>query len=89
MNLYVSSFDKGTTSEQIRTLFEAFGTVTRAEVFDFGFARVDMPNEAEARAAMDALDGSTLGNSRLIVAEAEYPDGEGMADDEDFEDGEL
>ena len=86
MKLYVSGFDKQTTSEELRELFERFGEVIQATASPLGFAKVEMA-DAEAQLAIDALNGQPLRAAHLIVAEARYPeDGPFDGEDEEFYD---
>src|SRR5439155_16400258 len=68
---------------ELRELFAPFGQVTRVHMAmdretgrARGFAFVEMPNDAEAAAAMTALDGKEVGGRNLKVNEAR-PKGEG------------
>jgi len=69
----------------LRELFAPFGQVTRVHMAmdretgrARGFAFIEMPNDAEAAAAMTALDGKEVGGRNLKVNEAR-PKGEGGA----------
>jgi cold-inducible RNA-binding protein len=66
-----------TTEGDLRALFEPFGQVARVHIAmdretgrSRGFAFVEMPNDAEAAAAMQGLDGKDLGGRNLKVNEA-------------------
>jgi RNA recognition motif-containing protein len=72
-----------TTEGELRELFAPFGQVTRVHMAmdretgrARGFAFIEMPNDAEAAAAMTALDGKEVGGRNLKVNEAR-PKGEG------------
>jgi RNA recognition motif-containing protein len=72
-----------TSESELRELFAPFGQVTRIHMAmdretgrARGFAFVEMPNDAEASAAMTALDGKEVGGRNLKVNEAR-PKGEG------------
>jgi len=77
MNIYVGNLPYSTTEEDLRQSFEAFGRVDSARViFDKftnqskGFGFVEMPNAAEAQAAISGLDGKQQGGRSLRVNEA-------------------
>lgn len=76
-NIFVGNLDFGATEDQIRSLFEAYGTVDRVSIKtdrdtgrSRGFAFVEMSNEAEAERAIAALNGTNLGGRALNVNEA-------------------
>ncbi len=65
MRIYVGNLDYSVTSDDLREMFEPFGTVEGADVQlkartgqSRGFGLVDMPNQTEAEAAIAALNGS-------------------------------
>ena len=67
MNIYVGNLSYNTTEEGLREAFAQYGTVESARViFDRythrsrGFGFVEMPDDGEAQAAIDALDGNEL-----------------------------
>jgi cold-inducible RNA-binding protein len=77
MNIYVGNLSSGVTSEDLREAFEAFGQVTSANVItdkfsgeSRGFGFVEMPEKAEAQAAIDELNGRELKGRELTVNEA-------------------
>lgn len=81
-NLFVGNMTFQTTEGDLRALFEPFGQVTRVHIAmdretgrSRGFAFVEMTNDAEAAAAMQALDGKDFGGRNLKVNEAR-PKGE-------------
>ena len=64
MNIYVSHLSWGTKSDSLQNLFSQYGEVSSANVItdretgrSRGFGFVEMPNETEGQAAIDALDG--------------------------------
>ena len=82
-NIFVGNLDFGATEDQVRSLFEAYGTVDRVSIKtdretgrSRGFAFVEMSNEPEAERAISALNGTNLGGRALNVNEAR-PKGEG------------
>ena len=59
MNIFVGNFPWTTTEEELAQLFEPFGTVSQARIAtdrdtgrSRGFGFVEMPNDAEAQAAI-------------------------------------
>ncbi len=82
-SLFVGNMSFQTSESELRELFAPFGQVTRVHMAmdretgrARGFAFVEMPNDAEAAAAMTALDGKEVGGRNLKVNEAR-PKGEG------------
>jgi RNA recognition motif-containing protein len=77
MNIYVGNLAYRTTEDDLRQQFERFGTVGRVDIISDretgrskGFAFVEMPNDDEANAAIQALDGVSVGERTLKVNEA-------------------
>ena len=77
MNLYVSNLSYQLTDAELREAFEAHGMVSNARIIldretgrSRGFAFVEMPNDDEARAALNALNDSELQGRPLKVVEA-------------------
>jgi RNA recognition motif-containing protein len=77
MNIYVGNLALRTTEEELRQAFEAFGDVDTAKIIkdnisgrSRGFGFVEMPNPAEAQAAIAGLNGKELAGSALTVNEA-------------------
>lgn len=64
--IFVGNIRDGTTSDQLRILFEAFGKVVEADVLS-GFGFVHMENESEAQKAICSLNGHILNGNRLNV----------------------
>jgi RNA recognition motif-containing protein len=76
-NLYVGNVPHSTTEPQLRTLFEAHGTVERINIVmdketgrSKGFAFVEMTDNSEADKACVALSGTALQGRTLRVNEA-------------------
>ena len=77
MNIFVAKLHFDTQSEDLQELFENFGVVDSAKViFDRetgrsrGFGFVEMSNDEEAQAAIDALNESELDGRQIVVKEA-------------------
>jgi len=75
--LYVGNLSYGTTSSDLEQLFAAHGTVSSAEVISDretgrskGFGFVQMGSDAEAQAAIAALNGQQHDGRALTVNEA-------------------
>ena len=75
--LYVGNLGYTVTSEELQELFEQYGQVRSAQVLSDretgrsrGFGFVEMDNDADADAAIQALDGNDHGGRRLTVNEA-------------------
>lgn len=76
-NLFVGNMSFQTTESDLRALFEPFGQLSRVHIAmdretgrARGFAFVEMPNDAEAANAIQALDGKDLGGRNIKVNEA-------------------
>lgn len=74
MNIYVSSLNYSTSSESLESLFAEYGEVSSANVItdretgrSRGFGFVEMPNEAEGQAAIDALNDTEFEGKTIIV----------------------
>jgi RNA recognition motif-containing protein len=77
MKLFVGNLSYQTTDEGLRALFAAHGQVDEVAIIHDrdtgrprGFAFVTMPNDDEAQAAMDAINGSQFDGRQLNVNEA-------------------
>jgi cold-inducible RNA-binding protein len=77
MKIYVGNLSFNTTDPDLNDLFGQYGTVNEVHLVtdrvtgrSRGFAFVTMSNEAEARAAIGALDGKELDGRSLTVNEA-------------------
>src|SRR5260370_33040703 len=83
-SLFVGNMSFQTSEGELRELFAPFGQVTRVHMaMDRetgrapGFAFIEMPNDAEAAAAMTTLDGKEVGGRNLKV-NGSRPKGEGV-----------
>ena len=77
MNIYAGNLARETTEEDLRHAFEAFGQVESVTVIkdkfsgqSRGFGFLEMPNGAEAQAAISGLNGKELNGRTLTVNEA-------------------
>jgi RNA recognition motif-containing protein len=77
MNIYVGNLSYDVSGENLRQAFEAFGQVSSATIVKDkysgqprGFAFVEMPDRAEAQAAIQNLNGKDLLGKQMNVNEA-------------------
>ena len=77
MNIYVGNLSFDTDDAGLRAAFEAHGEVSSAQVVtdretgrSRGFGFVEMPSAEEAKAAIEALNGTDLDGRELNVNEA-------------------
>ena len=77
MKIYVGNLATEVTEEELREAFEASGQVEEVNIVkdrysgqSRGFGFVEMPNKAEAQAAIAALNGEELKGRTLNVNEA-------------------
>lgn len=76
-NIYVGNLPYSVTEAELKETFGAYGAVGRATVIvdretgrARGFGFVEMENEAEADAAIEALNGKEMGGRTLVVNKA-------------------
>jgi RNA recognition motif-containing protein len=77
MNIYVGNVSYSTNDEKLVELFSTFGQVASARVISDretgrskGFGFVEMPNDSEASAAIEALNEKEIDGRTLRVNEA-------------------
>jgi RNA recognition motif-containing protein len=77
VNIYVGNLSREVTEDELRQAFEAFGQVTSVNVIkdrytgeSRGFGFVEMATKSEAQAAINGLNGTSLGERTLNVSEA-------------------
>jgi len=77
VNIYVGNLPYNATDESLESMFAAHGTVEQTKVImeretgrSRGFGFVEMPNDDEAKAAIEALNGTEIDGRNLIVNEA-------------------
>ena len=82
--LYVGNLPYSVTDSELQQMFATHGTVTSAQVImdrdtgrSKGFGFVEMANDGEAQAAIDALNGQQMGGRPLTVNEARPKEGGG------------
>ena len=76
MKIYVGNMPYAMTEDELRSVFEAHGNVASASLAidretrrPRGFGFVEMPDAAEANAAIAALNGAEQGGRKLVVKE--------------------
>ncbi|NQT68634.1 MAG: RNA-binding protein [Desulfobacteraceae bacterium] len=77
MNIYVGNLSYEATEEDLRLAFEQFGQIESVNIIkdkfsgkSKGFGFVEMPSKAEAKSAIDELNGKDLKGRTLNVNEA-------------------
>jgi len=77
MNIYVGNLPYDCDDEKLRQLFSQHGQVERASIImdrvtgrSRGFGFVEMPNDAEAQSAIEALNAQEYNGRTLTVNEA-------------------
>ena len=77
MNIFIGNLSYNVTEGDLRQSFEAFGQVASATVIkdeqsgrSKGFGFVEMPVQAEAQSAIEALNGTALKGRTITVNEA-------------------
>ncbi|MDD5747740.1 MAG: RNA-binding protein [Actinomycetota bacterium] len=77
MKIYVGNLSYSLGSDELRKLFEEYGTVSSAEVVydrntnrSRGFGFVEMPEEEEAASAIKGLNGKEINGRALNVNKA-------------------
>jgi RNA recognition motif-containing protein len=75
--LYVGNLPYSVSDSDIEQAFSAYGAISSAKVVmdrdsgrSKGFAFVEMASQAEAQAAIEGLNGQSLGGRDLVVNEA-------------------
>ncbi len=77
MNIYVGNLKYETTDAKLKEMFLAYGDVTSARVVSDrdtgrskGFGFVEMPNDAQAKVAIEAFNEKEIDGRTLKVNEA-------------------
>lgn len=77
MNIYAGNLSYSVTDEDLKEIFGAFGQVSRANVISDretgrskGFGFVEMTVDAEAKQAIDSLNGKDVKGRAINVNEA-------------------
>lgn len=84
MKIFVAGLPPDLDDAELTEIFEKFGTIQSAKVVmdretgkSKGFGFVEMPNEAEAKDAIESLNDISLGRKPLVVKAAEERSGGG------------
>ena len=84
MNIFVAGLPYDLDDAELEEIFEKFGKVVSAKVAmdretgkSKGFGFVEMPNETEAKEAIEGLNDISLGKKPLVVKAAEDRPGGG------------
>jgi len=77
ITIYVGNLPYSATHVELEEVFSPYGAVSRARVItdresgrSRGFGFVEMENDEEARAAIEALNGADMDGRALVVNEA-------------------
>ena len=77
MVIFVGNLSRSVSEDKLRAAFEPFGEIKSVRVIkdrmtgqSRGFAFVDMPNQTEAQAAMDALNNTEVEGRQIRLNEA-------------------
>jgi RNA recognition motif-containing protein len=77
MNIYVGNLSPEVTEDDLREAFETYGQISSVKVIKDrftgeprGFGFIEMPDQQEAKAAMEGLNGSELKGKAITVNEA-------------------
>ena len=77
MNIYVANLPYSVNRDQLKEIFAPFGDISSARVVtdretgrSKGFGFVEMNDNDQAKAAIEALNGSEVGGRKLVVNEA-------------------
>ena len=80
MNIYVGNLDFKVDENDLKNIFEEYGSVTEIKIItdklsgkSKGFGFVTIENNSEAVKAINDLNGSTLESREIIVNEARPP----------------
>jgi RNA recognition motif-containing protein len=78
MKLLVRNLDRSTTEEELKGLFQEFGSVQSCNLVidrksgkSKGFGFIEMPKTGEAKVAIKSLNNKTIGSNRIRVKRAE------------------
>lgn len=77
MNIFVSSLSFSTTDQELKQLFDSYGSVSSAKIImdkdnnrSKGFGFVEMPDDTEGEKAIKELDGSRFDGRSIAVSVA-------------------
>ncbi len=77
MNIYVGNLSYGISEDDLKEAFEKFGEVNSAKIItdkysgrSKGFGFIEMPNDNEAKEAIENLNGTDLKGRNVMVNQA-------------------
>ena len=80
MNIYVGNLDYGLQENDLEEVFSEYGEVSSVKIIKDkftgrakGFGFVEMPNDTEAKTAIEELDGAEVNGRNMRVNEARPP----------------
>jgi RNA recognition motif-containing protein len=86
MNIYVGNLSFDASEENLRQIFEPFGQVSSITIIkdkysgqSRGFGFVEMPDRAQAQAAIENLNGKEVLGRQMNINEARPRTGQGKA----------
>ena len=78
MKLLIRNLDRSTTEEELKNMFQEYGTVQSCTLImdpdrgsSKGFGFVEMPKSGEAKAAIKNLNYKTIGSNKIRVKKAD------------------
>jgi RNA recognition motif-containing protein len=82
MKLLVRNLDRTISEEELKTMFEEYGTVQSANLVvdtasgsSKGFGFIEMPKVGDAKAAIKNLNNKTYGGNKIRVKKADDKNG--------------
>jgi len=80
MNIYIANINFRAKEDQLKDLFSQFGEVSSVKIVtdretgrSRGFGFIEMPNDAEGKAAIAQLNGTNFQDRSIVVNEARPP----------------
>ena len=77
MNIYVGNLPYSITPDEVKNVVSAYGEVAAVRLVKDretgrakGFGFVEMHDEAQAKAALEAMNGQEIGGRKVVVNEA-------------------
>ena len=77
MNIYVGNLPYTISHEEVKSVFAAYGEVAAVRLVKDretgrakGFGFVEMHDDAQAKAAIEAMNGQEIGGRKVVVNEA-------------------
>jgi RNA recognition motif-containing protein len=76
MKILVRNLDRRTTADELKAVFQEFGSVQSCSLvmdgsLSKGFGFVEMPKAGDAKAAIKNLNNKTVGSNKIRVKKAE------------------